>query len=86
MLPIRCFTCNKVLGNYNEVFDLFKKKHPEPSEKDYKKFFTDMVIRRYCCRKIFLTHVDIYENAPVFRHENIVCKDKCTIPRILKAD
>lgn len=55
MLPVRCFTCNKILGRYEKVFRDY-------SEANYVEFFEKFGITRYCCRKIFLTHVDVFQD------------------------
>ena len=81
MLPIRCFSCNKVLGNYNQIFEEYKK-----NSNEYQDFFEKLNIKRYCCRKIFLTHVDIFKYMPVFPHENIICKSGSEVKKILKAE
>jgi DNA-directed RNA polymerase subunit N (RpoN/RPB10) len=52
MLPIRCFTCGKVLGNKYEKFNTYKDK-----EKAYKA----LGIERYCCKNILLTSIDTSE-------------------------
>ena len=54
MLPIRCFSCNKVLGHYSDAF-----------EKGIinKDFLKNHHINRYCCQKILLTSVDIHKEA-----------------------
>tara|TARA_Y100000592_G_C5447414_1_gene306784 strand:+ start:1382 stop:1618 length:237 start_codon:yes stop_codon:yes gene_type:complete len=52
MLPIRCFTCGKVLGNKYERFNIYKDK-----EQAYK----DLGIQRYCCKTILLTSIDTSE-------------------------
>ena len=54
MIPIRCFTCNKILGQY--FFD------KESILKNPEDFFNQNDINRYCCRKIILNHVDIFVN------------------------
>ena len=52
MLPIRCFTCGKVLGNKYEKFNNYKDK-----EQAYK----ELGIQRYCCKTILLTSIDTSE-------------------------
>tara|TARA_Y100001972_G_scaffold113902_1_gene149063 strand:- start:1511 stop:1747 length:237 start_codon:yes stop_codon:yes gene_type:complete len=52
MLPIRCFTCGKVLGNKYERFNTYKDK-----EQAYK----DLGIQRYCCKTVMLTSIDTSE-------------------------
>lgn len=86
MLPIRCFTCNKVLARYQDAFDNYKAKFSNQEEIDYSEFFNHLNIQRICCRKIFLTHIDIFQYDPPFTNDNIICKSTCQFKRILKAD
>lgn len=80
MLPIRCFSCNKMIGQYSFIFEEWKK------TKDHESFFQQYQISRYCCRKIFLTHVNIYDFVPPPIQENIICLEESSFPKILKAD
>ena len=77
IIPVRCFTCGKVLGNlwekYNE--ELQKAYNNEVTDKELKrivdlqnneessekKILDDMGVRRYCCRRIMLSTVDLVE-------------------------
>lgn len=61
MLPIRCFTCNKVLGHYSD--------YVEQNKIDIN-FFTKNHIERYCCKKILLTSVDIHKELYTKRDES----------------
>jgi len=81
MLPIRCFSCNKIIGCYNSIFENYLK-----TNNNYQFFFEKYNISRYCCRKIFLTHVDIYQYKPNFPHDNIICKDTSEIKKIIKSE
>jgi DNA-directed RNA polymerase subunit N (RpoN/RPB10) len=66
MLPIRCFSCNKILGQYSDAFD---------EQKINKAFLKKNNIERYCCQKILLTTVDIHSEA--FSKVNLnFCKRK----------
>lgn len=79
MLPIRCFTCNKVLGQYNELFEKHK-------DGNLQSFFEKYEIKRYCCRKVFLTNVDITQfNAP-YTMDNIVCNSVCETIKTIRAE
>jgi len=82
MLPIRCFTCNKVLGRYNEVFEKFL----ENATDDFNQFFESMEIRRYCCKKIFMTHIDIFKDASQHVSDQITVHKGSSVTKILKAD
>lgn len=56
MIPVRCFTCGKVIG---DKWEEFKKRVSEGEET--KKVLDDLSIERYCCRRIFISHVDVME-------------------------
>lgn len=78
MLPVRCFTCNKVIGRYEFELIAFQKKNAHVAEEElpYLEFFQEFGITRYCCRKIFLTHVDIYQHdTEIDMHHVQVIKD-----------
>ncbi|VUT24676.1 MAG: DNA-directed RNA polymerase subunit N [Candidatus Methanolliviera sp. GoM_asphalt] len=53
MFPIRCFTCGKVISRYWEEYKQRVKDGEKPG-----KILDDLGIERYCCRRIFLTHVE----------------------------
>ena len=56
MIPVRCFTCGKVIG---DKWEEFKKRVSEGE--DTKKVLDDLSIERYCCRRIFISHVEVME-------------------------
>lgn len=88
MLPIRCFSCNKILGRYQTSFEFFKNKYSFMKECDipYEEYFKEYDIERYCCRKIFLTYICHHETSQYYqevlepmpkveiRHQNEVVK------------
>jgi len=80
MLPIRCFTCNKVIGRYDQQFEIYKKKDDLPG------FFDTFNITRYCCKKIFMTHIDIFEYDPKINLGNVQVSSGNTVTKIVKAD
>lgn len=49
--PPRCFTCGKVIGNLWEKYEKLTKEHSVDNALD------KMKIRRFCCRRMFITHV-----------------------------
>jgi DNA-directed RNA polymerase subunit N (RpoN/RPB10) len=77
IIPVRCFTCGKVLGNlwekYNE--ELQKAYNNEVKETELKrivdlqnneesaekKILDDLGVKRYCCRRIMLSTVDLVD-------------------------
>jgi len=51
--PVRCFTCGAVIGHlYEDYAKLAKEKSPEVA-------LDELGVERYCCRRMFLSHVDI---------------------------
>jgi len=62
MIPIRCFTCGKPIGH---LWDEYNKR--VNAGEDPKKVMDDLGLERYCCRSIFLTHVDLIKNVGKFK-------------------
>lgn len=64
MLPIRCFTCNFIIGQFTFLV----------GETDVKKY-EENNIQRICCRKTIKNSVDIHQNvAPKIKLNNIEMK------------
>lgn len=61
MFPIRCFTCNKVIGH---LWYQYKDCNDKPL------FFEEKRIRRFCCRRMFLTHVDNFSDVLAYKKNN----------------
>jgi DNA-directed RNA polymerase subunit N len=55
MIPVRCFTCGKVISS---VWDEYKKRS---QTEDPGKVLTDLGIDRYCCRRMLLSHVELVD-------------------------
>ena len=55
IIPVRCFTCGKVIGNKWEVYTQLKEKYDEKEALDI------IELKRYCCRRMLLTHVELVE-------------------------
>ncbi len=62
IIPIRCFTCGKPIGHLWEEF----KKRVENGE-DRKKVLDELGLKRYCCRALFLGHVDLLETVAKYK-------------------
>ncbi len=52
-IPVRCMSCGKVIGDRWEEFQ----ERVEEGE-DAKEVLDDLGLEKYCCRTVFLTHVD----------------------------
>ena len=57
LLPVRCFTCGKVIGNKGRAFDYLCQKH-HAAESPALEAFRELRVRRYCCRRMFLANYD----------------------------
>ena len=59
-LPVRCFTCGAVIGNkgvqYEKMCKQFKSENSSDPENEA---LNKMNIKRYCCRRMFLSNVDM---------------------------
>ena len=56
IIPVRCFTCGKIIGNkYDKYLELLQVDYTEGDALDA------LGLRRYCCRRMLLTHVDLIE-------------------------
>ncbi|MEF8833051.1 MAG: DNA-directed RNA polymerase subunit N [Candidatus Thermoplasmatota archaeon] len=56
IVPVRCFTCGKVIGN---VYENYKKR--VDSGEDPEEVMDDLGIERYCCRRMLLSHTDLID-------------------------
>ena len=76
IIPVRCFTCNNVIGSkYKKYLELMKQHNElnsgtsqiltanpnieEEISNSRAKIFTDLGLKRYCCRRHLLSHVDL---------------------------
>ena len=56
IIPVRCFTCGKVIGNkWDAYLALLQEDYTEREALD------ELSLSRYCCRRMLLTHVDLIE-------------------------
>jgi DNA-directed RNA polymerase I, II, and III subunit RPABC5 len=56
IIPIRCFSCGKVTGDLWEPF--LKLVNEGLSDGDA---MDELAVKRYCCRRMLMTHVDLIE-------------------------
>lgn len=56
IIPIRCYSCNKVVGNKVEDYNtLLEEGNTEKDALD------KLGLKRYCCRRMILTNVEMIE-------------------------
>lgn len=61
IIPIRCFSCGKVVGNKWEPYLAFLRKGGTEEEA-----LNRLGLRRYCCRRMLIAHVDMIETQLTF--------------------
>ncbi len=52
--PVRCFSCGAVIGHLYEKYLEGLKEGREPKD-----VLDELGIKRYCCRRMFLTHKSV---------------------------
>ncbi|WP_456368950.1 DNA-directed RNA polymerase subunit N [Thermococcus sp.] len=62
IVPVRCFTCGKVLADKYYEF----KKRVEAGE-DPDKVLDELGVERYCCRRTLLSHVELIDQVMVYK-------------------
>ncbi len=64
IIPIRCFTCGKVIGNKWGRFLSLQEDGKSPKEA-----LDELGLKRYCCRRMLLTHVDHMDSLLVYESQ-----------------
>lgn len=62
IIPIRCWSCGKPVAHLWEKY----KERVEKGE-NKKAVLDDLGIERYCCRAMFLSHIDLIDTAGQFK-------------------
>lgn len=62
IIPVRCFTCGKPVAHLWETF-----KERVANGEDSKKVMDELKLERYCCRTLFMGHVDLADMAAQFK-------------------
>ena len=55
LLPTRCYTCGKVVGNLWDSYEKMVQVDKVPAGEALDR----LGLRRYCCRRMLLSHVDM---------------------------
>ncbi|MEM3672804.1 MAG: DNA-directed RNA polymerase subunit N [Candidatus Bathyarchaeia archaeon] len=64
IIPVRCFTCGKLIGDKWEEFARRTKAGESASE-----VLDSLGFKRYCCRRMLLSHVEIIDEVLRFYEE-----------------
>ena len=62
IIPIRCFSCGRPVAHRWEEYKARMNKG-----EDKKKIMDDLGLNSYCCRALFLGHVDLIDIAAKFK-------------------
>ncbi len=61
IIPVRCFSCGKVVGNVYEIYRNRVDKGDDPQE-----VMDELGVERYCCRRMLLAHTDLIDEVKKF--------------------
>ncbi len=62
IIPIRCWSCGKPIGQFYEEFKERTEKGENP-----KKVLDSFGLDRYCCRGIIVGHIDLIDTVAQFK-------------------
>ena len=66
IIPVRCFTCGKVIGNkWRKYLELLEE------QKEMADIFKELGLNRYCCRRMIISHVDLIEKLLKYNSKSI---------------
>ncbi len=57
MMPVRCFSCGAVVADKWEEYD----KRVNREKEDAGKVLDDLGVKRYCCRRMFISNVELID-------------------------
>ncbi|MHA2061944.1 MAG: DNA-directed RNA polymerase subunit N [Candidatus Hodarchaeales archaeon] len=61
MIPIRCYTCGKVIAQFYDEFIEGAK-----NGKNLAEMLDSFGLTRYCCRRMLITHVELIDDILTF--------------------
>ncbi|MHA1904492.1 MAG: DNA-directed RNA polymerase subunit N [Candidatus Thorarchaeota archaeon] len=61
IIPVRCFTCGKVVADKYDQFKREVKQGEDPAV-----VLDKLGLQRYCCRRMLLSHIDIIDSFMAF--------------------
>ena len=64
LFPVRCFTCGKHIGHLWEEYSRRVRAGENPG-----KVLDELGVKRYCCRRMFISHVDLVDQ--IIRYSRI---------------
>lgn len=64
IIPIRCWSCGKPVSH---LWEEFQQRLEKEGEENRKKILDSLGLERYCCRALFLGHVDLIDTVARFK-------------------
>ena len=61
IIPVRCFTCGRIIGSDYERFIERVERGEKPKE-----VLDALGVERLCCRRMILSHVDLIDNVAAY--------------------
>ncbi len=62
IIPVRCFTCGKLIGDKWEEFTTMIEAGIDPKDA-----LDRLGLERYCCRRMLLSHIEAIDDFILFR-------------------
>ncbi len=71
IIPVRCFSCGRVIASdyiafVNKVNLIRETENRDPTPEEIQKIFDEIGVKRYCCRRMILSHVDLIDDTMAF--------------------
>ncbi|KPV61939.1 MAG: DNA-directed RNA polymerase subunit N [Candidatus Bathyarchaeota archaeon BA1] len=64
IIPVRCFSCGRLIGDKWEVFSRRVRAGEDPG-----RVLDSLGVNRYCCRRMLLSHVEVIDEILRFYEE-----------------
>ncbi|MEC9120320.1 MAG: DNA-directed RNA polymerase subunit N [Candidatus Thalassarchaeaceae archaeon] len=61
LIPVRCWSCGKVVAH---LYDQFK--NAVDTGEDPSKVLDDLGLERYCCRRMYVGHIELIDEVSPF--------------------
>ena len=74
MFPVRCYTCNALLGHKHAAYAAQTRSGTAPRDA-----LAHLEVDRMCCRRMFLGHIDLMEDRLRYPNTNTVLDDGGTV-------
>lgn len=76
MFPVRCYTCGDVLAQHYKAFEESMRAQTPAND-----FLHPRGLRRMCCKRMYLTHVDLTVHQLEYPNKDVVLDENGTLLR-----